>query len=82
MGEAIALTIAGILLGLGMLYAMLLVMRPYLESYYGLHITLGSLTTHELFLMGLVLLAGSIVGLLPSYRAYKLSLSDGLSIRI
>jgi putative ABC transport system permease protein len=33
-------------------------------------------------LLGAVVLAGFLVGSLPAYRAYRLSLADGLSIRI
>jgi putative ABC transport system permease protein len=82
MGEAAALTLAGILLGLGLLYGLLLITRPIIEARYGIYIALDGLSTHELLLLGIVLLAGFVVGTLPGYRAYKLSLADGLSIRI
>jgi putative ABC transport system permease protein len=35
-----------------------------------------------MLLLGIVLLAGFMIGMLPAYRAYRLSLADGLSIRI
>ncbi|OQX34188.1 MAG: peptide ABC transporter permease [Candidatus Sedimenticola endophacoides] len=82
MGEAAALTLAGIGVGLGLLYGLLAVARPIIEARYGIYISLGGLSQHELLLLGIVLLAGFVVGMLPSYRAYKLSLADGLSIRI
>ncbi len=82
MGEAAALTLAGIGAGLALLYGLLLVTRPIIEARYGIYIALGGLTPHELLLLGVVLLAGFIVGALPSYRAYKLSLADGLAMRI
>ena len=82
MGEAVALTLVGIGAGLALLYGLVLVARPIIEARYGIHIALGGLTPHELLLLGVVLLAGFIVGALPSYRAYKLSLADGLAIRI
>jgi putative ABC transport system permease protein len=82
MGEAAALTLAGILLGLGLLYGLLLIARPIIEARYGIYIALGGLSSHELLLLAIVLLAGFVVGTLPGYRAYKLSLADGLSIRI
>lgn len=81
MGEAIALTLAGILLGLGLLFGLLWIARPFIEARYGIHIALGGLTPHEMLLLAMVLLAGFVVGILPSYRAYRLSLADGLSIR-
>ncbi len=82
MGEAAALTLAGIGAGLALLYGLLLVTRPIIEARYGIYIALGGLTAYELLLLGVVLLAGFIVGALPSYRAYKLSLADGLAMRI
>lgn len=81
MGEAAVLTLVGIGVGLGFLYGLLLIARPIIESHYGIGIALGGLTLYELLLIGLVLLAGFVVGALPSFRAYKLSLADGLSIR-
>lgn len=82
MGEAVVLTLAGIVVGLGLLYGLLLVVRPVIESRYGIDIAPGTLTPHELRLLGMVLVAGFVVGGLPGYRAYKLSLADGLSIRV
>ncbi len=82
MGEAAVLTLTGIVLGLGLLYGLLLIARPIIAAWYGIYIALGGPTAHELLLLGIVLLAGFVVGLLPGYRAYKLSLADGLSIRI
>lgn len=58
------------------------VARPLIEVCYGLLIALGVLSLHELMLLGIVMLAGLIVGCVPVYRAYRLSLADGLSIQI
>ena len=82
MGEAAALTLAGIAMGLGLLYGLLLIAQPVVEARYGIYIAFSGLSSRELLLLGIVLLAGFIVGIVPSYRAYKLSLADGLSIRI
>ena len=82
MGEAAALTLAGIALGLGLLYGLLLIAQPIVEARYGIYIAFSALSARELLLLGIVLLAGFIVGIIPGYRAYKLSLADGLSIRI
>jgi putative ABC transport system permease protein len=82
MGEAAALTLAGIAMGLGLLYGLLLIAQPIVEARYGIYIAFSGLSSRELLLLGIVLLAGFIVGIVPSYRAYKLSLADGLSIRI
>ena len=82
MGEAAALTLTGIGLGLCLLYGLLLVAQPIVEARYGLYAAIGGLSRHELLLLGVVFAAGSLIGAVPAYRAYRLSLADGLSTRI
>jgi putative ABC transport system permease protein len=82
MGEAGFLTLLGIVLGLSLLYALLLIAQPLVSTDYGIHIALGAPSGYELLLLGAVALAGFIVGCIPAYRAYRLSLADGLSIRV
>lgn len=82
MGEAFVLTLAGVALGVALLYALLAGVQPWLESRFGLFIALGLPSRSELLLLGAVVLAGAVVGAIPAYRAYRLSLSDGLSIRV
>ncbi|NCC28667.1 MAG: ABC transporter permease, partial [Gammaproteobacteria bacterium] len=82
LGEALALTLLGILVGLGLLYAGLLVAQPLMLSALGIFVAVGTLSAHEMMLLALVLAAGFLVGLIPGYRAYRLSLADGLSIRV
>jgi putative ABC transport system permease protein len=69
MGEALVLTLLGVLFGLSLLYLLLLAGQPIIESRFGLFIAIGGLA------------AGFLVGSIPSYRAYRLSLADGLSVR-
>jgi putative ABC transport system permease protein len=82
MGEAFALTLAGALSGVALLYGFLFSTRQLVEDRFGIHLGLSGLSPHELTLLGLVLAAGILAGILPSYRAYRLSLADGLSIRV
>ncbi|MDC0611274.1 ABC transporter permease [Vibrio sp.] len=82
MSEATTLTFAGILVGVVGLYAILAIISPIIHSHYGIVISLTTLTTHEWFLIGAVQLAGMVVGIIPSIRAYRQSLSDGMTIRI
>jgi putative ABC transport system permease protein len=82
LGEALALTLLGILAGLGLLYAALLVAQPLILSAMGIFVAVGTLSAHEMMLLIMVLAAGFFVGLIPGYRAYRLSLADGLSIRV
>jgi putative ABC transport system permease protein len=81
-GEAAFLTLLGVACGVGLLYVLLAVARPWLESALGLFIGLGAPTPHEWLLLGTVLAAGISAGALPGWRAYRMSLADGLSIRV
>jgi putative ABC transport system permease protein len=81
MAEAGILTAAGILLGIVLLYAALLILQPYVDATYGLHLALDPPTPEELRMLGLIIVAGCVAGLLPALRAYRLSLADGMTER-
>lgn len=78
-----ALTAAiGALLGLALLYIALIVGQPLIDRAFGLFLPIEAPTLRELwFLLG-VIAAGAIVSLLPALRAYRLSLADGMLVRI
>ncbi|MGC9403034.1 ABC transporter permease [Vibrio genomosp. F10 str. 9ZC157] len=80
--EASALTFLGILVGVGGLYLALAVGQPIIQQQFGITITMGAMTTYEWILLGFVQLAGIIIGFIPALRAYRQSLSDGMTIRI
>ncbi len=82
MGEAGFLTLLGVVLGLALLYILLLAGQPIIESRFGIFIAIGGLSPYEWILLGAVMIAGFLVGSIPSYRAYRLSLADGLSVRV
>ncbi|MCG8325574.1 MAG: ABC transporter permease [Thiotrichales bacterium] len=80
--EAGVLAMLGAALGVIMLYALMLISQPFLESEYGIHITIGMLSQYDFGLLGIIVCAGFIVGLVPAIRAYRQSLSDGMTIRV
>jgi len=80
--EAMALTTVGIALGVTVLYLGQGLASPWLLSHYGLQLSLGLPSAYEWQLLGVVWLAGMVIGLLPAARAYRYSLSDGMSIRV
>ncbi len=82
MGEAGFLTLLGVLLGLALLYLLLLAGQPIIESRFGIFIEIGGFSPYEWILLGAVVGAGFLVGSIPSYRAYRLSLADGLSVKV
>ncbi len=81
-GESALLTLAGVILGVGLLYGFLLAGQPLILSRFGLFIAIGGLSSYEVMLMGTVCLAGGLVGIIPGIRIYRYSLADGMTIRI
>lgn len=80
--EASALTFLGITLGIAVLFALIAVVAPIVQQSYGINISISAITPHEWKLLMLVQVAGIIIGFIPAFRAYRQSLSDGMTIRI
>jgi putative ABC transport system permease protein len=81
MAEAGILTAAGVLLGVVLLYAALLLLQPYVDTTYGLHLAVDPPKPAELWMLGMIIVAGCVAGFLPALRAYRLSLADGMTVR-
>ncbi|MCG8428451.1 MAG: ABC transporter permease [Chromatiales bacterium] len=81
-GEAGFITLLGVGVGFTLLYLLLLVAQPIIETQIGIHIAIGAPSSYELGLLGAVILAGFLAGIVPGYRAYKQSLADGLSVHL
>ena len=81
-GEAAFLTLLGVTAGVGLLYLLLAAAQPVLASELGLFIAIGAPSLREWLLLAAVLSAGVLAGVLPGWRAYRMSLTDGLSIRV
>ena len=80
--EAVLLIMAGACLGVILLYAGLLGLQPFIDRAYGLHLAVDAPNGREMLLLGSIVLAGVISGLLPAIRAYRLSLADGMTVRV
>ena len=80
--ESTLLTVLGILLGLVLLTLAILGMQSWLVGEFGLYLPLGWPGAGELKMIGLLLLAGILVGFVPAYLGYRNSLADGLSTRL
>ena len=79
--EGAMVTLAGVALGVAAVVAALVTLAPWLQSAYGLTLTLSAPTLAQWGLLGAVLAAGFAASLVPGWRAYRLSLADGLSPR-
>ncbi|MDT4812136.1 ADOP: acidobacterial duplicated orphan permease [compost metagenome] len=80
--EAFALALAGVLLGIGLLYLAIAASQGYVQSQYGLYLPLALPSAYEWALLGAILAAALLMGVVPAWRAYRQSLADGLSIRL
>ncbi len=81
-GEAVFITVAGALLGVGLLYGLLLLGAPALQAHFGLFVEIAWPSGRELGILGLVLGLGCLVGLVPGYRIYRITLADGMTVRL
>ena len=82
MGEAGVITLLGVLSGLVLLYLLMIIGQPIINTQFGIFLEISGLSQYEGMLLGAVVAAGFLVGSIPAYRAYRLSLADGLSIRV
>ena len=80
--EALALALAGVIAGVGLLYVCIAVAQGYVQSNYGLYLPLAWPSEYEWTLLGGILAAALLMGCVPAWRAYRQSLADGLSIRL
>jgi putative ABC transport system permease protein len=80
--ETLLLTMAGILLGIAILYSAIRLGQPVIEANYGLFIPISLPNEREFFMLSILLFTGFAVGLIPAYRAYRNSVADGMSTRL
>ncbi len=80
--EAFALALAGVLLGLVLLYLAIALAQGYVQANYGLLLPLALPSRYEWTLLGAILAAALLMGAIPAWRAYRQSLADGLSTRL
>ena len=80
-GEATLLTIAGITIGTAALYASLALARPFIDRQFGIDIGMQPPSATDGLLLLAILAGGIDAGVLPAYRAYRMSLADGRMVR-
>jgi putative ABC transport system permease protein len=80
--EAAFLALLGAVAGLALQQGLLALLQPWIEAKYGLVLALGSPAALEWVMLGGVVVAGAVIGVVPAWRAYRLSLADGLTVRV
>jgi len=80
--EAALMAAVGAAMGLALLYAVLAAVRPVVDSTFGLWLPIDPPTGREMIVLASVIGAAALASLLPALRAYRLSLADGMMVRI
>jgi putative ABC transport system permease protein len=80
--EGLGITVIGSLLGVVLLALATAILGPLAEAHYGLSVGFILLAMDEIPLLGTVVIVGLLASLVPGYRAYRLSLADGLTPRL
>jgi putative ABC transport system permease protein len=80
--EGLLVTAAGVLLGAAACWGAVALLGGWVQGQFGITLRLLPPGGAEWQLMAAVLAGGLIASLLPGWRAYRLSLADGLSPRI
>ncbi|WP_226778908.1 ABC transporter permease [Oceaniglobus trochenteri] len=80
--EAMLMAAAGATLGLALLYAGLSVARPLVDTAFGIWLPIEPPAMRELLVLAGVIGAAVLASLLPALRAYRLSLADGMMVKI
>jgi putative ABC transport system permease protein len=77
--EGAAITAVGIALGLALHALALAVAGPWLQGRFGITLGAGEPGAQQALIVGAMLAAGVLASLAPAWRAYRLSLADGLA---
>ncbi|MGF1446570.1 MAG: ABC transporter permease [Pikeienuella sp.] len=80
MVEAAVLSLAAAALGLALLYVAIAVLQPFVDTAYGLYLPITPPTSRELWILGAIVAAGTLVSVFPAIRAYRMSLADGMTV--
>jgi putative ABC transport system permease protein len=80
--EATLIAAIGAVLGLAILYIGLVIGQPIIDNMFGLWLPIESPALREVWILLCVVVASAIVSLVPALRAYRMSLADGMMVKI
>lgn len=80
--EALGVMLAGAVSGVVLLALLTAILGPIAATHYGVMVELRVIASSELLLLAAVVTVGVLASLIPGYRAYRLSLADGLTPRL
>ncbi|RPE71264.1 putative ABC transport system permease protein [Pacificibacter maritimus] len=80
--EAALMALIGAVLGLGLVYLGLWIGQPLIDSAFGLWLPIEAPKLTEIYVLVAVVFASVIVSMVPAIRAYRMSLADGMTVRV
>ncbi|MEK2644674.1 ABC transporter permease [Bdellovibrio sp. BCCA] len=80
--ESALLTALGVALGVVLSVGLVAILKPWIETEFGLYLVGPWFTQRELLYMVITLIGGTLIGLIPALRAQNLALKDGLSVKL
>ncbi|MCA0873080.1 ABC transporter permease [Seohaeicola saemankumensis] len=80
--EAMLMAACGAVLGLGLLYMGLFMGQPLIDAAFGIWLPIDPPSAREVWGLAIVIGAAALASLLPALRAYRMSLADGMMVRI
>lgn len=81
-GESALITLSGSCLGILLLNGCSWLLGPLLKHQYGIELTDTVLSSQELQYIIAISLAGIFLGMIPAYKMYRISLKDGMTIKL
>ncbi|MDS4015411.1 MAG: ABC transporter permease [Candidatus Accumulibacter sp.] len=79
--EGLLVTTLGVLAGCALLAAAVLAAAPLVQAHFGVLLAARPPATNEVVLLASILLTGLFASLVPGWRAWRMSLADGLTPR-
>ena len=80
--ESIVITLSGIALGIAFVFLLLQIVKPILETQYGIYLNPSGISLQEIYIIGTVIILGILIGIIPAYKIYKYSLLDGMTVKM
>jgi putative ABC transport system permease protein len=80
--ESGLLGLAGALSGVALIYALLVLLKGFVESNFGLYLPIQPPTRTAWLYLASVVVASFVIGIVPAIKAYRNSLADGLTVRV
>lgn len=79
--EGLLVTTLGVAIGLGLLAAGTFFFAPFLQAHFGIILQWRLFAPNEWALLAAILVTGLLASLVPGWRAWRMSLADGLTPR-